>query len=195
VKVAVLVPACHASSKRSTRFRQTFIGTPRSRGCACFAVHYLFRGANVTLNCCVSACHSTLSVTADIANLQRRAKSGIAGPFANGGIARAGKAEFPRDSLRELFKPLHFRGHVGNESHPVGGVLKSGTMLHLEFALMQHLSKDVSLEMVGYHYQQMSGDSGAGERLGAFEGRVTAIGPALTWTWRAELRPSSWPRP
>jgi hypothetical protein len=68
---------------------------------------------------------------------------------------------------------------------------KSGTMFHLEFALMQHLSKAVSLGVVGYHYQQVSGDSGAGARLGDFEGRVTALGPALTWNFQLRQIPIS----
>jgi hypothetical protein len=58
---------------------------------------------------------------------------------------------------------------------------KSGTDFHLEFAAMQRLSKQFAIGVTGYHYQQISGDSGAGAALGDFEGRVTAIGPALTY--------------
>jgi hypothetical protein len=32
----------------------------------------------------------------------------------------------------------------------------------------------------GYHYQQLSGDSGKGATLGDFEGRVTAVGPTVS---------------
>ena len=60
---------------------------------------------------------------------------------------------------------------------------KSGTELHLEFAAVQNLSKRSALGVAGYHYDQVSGDSGSGARLGAFEGRVTAIGPLAKYTF------------
>lgn len=37
----------------------------------------------------------------------------------------------------------------------------------------------------GYHYQQLSGDSGSGATLGDFKGRVTAIGPGLSGSFQA----------
>ena len=55
---------------------------------------------------------------------------------------------------------------------------KSGTDFHVEFAAMQHFSKQFAAGLVGYHYQQLTGDSGSGAVLGDFKGRVTAIGPA-----------------
>ncbi len=60
---------------------------------------------------------------------------------------------------------------------------KSGTELHLEFAAVQNLSKRFALGIAGYHYDQVSGDSGSGARLGDFEGRVTAIGPLAKYTF------------
>jgi hypothetical protein len=58
---------------------------------------------------------------------------------------------------------------------------KTGTEFHLEWALMQHFSKQFSAGLVGYHYQQVTGDSGAGATLGPFKGRVTALGPSLNY--------------
>jgi len=58
---------------------------------------------------------------------------------------------------------------------------KSGTDFHLEFAAVQHFSKQFAIGLVGYHYQQLTGDSGAGAVLGDFKGRVTALGPTLTY--------------
>jgi hypothetical protein len=58
---------------------------------------------------------------------------------------------------------------------------KTGTEFHLEYALIQHFSQQFSAGLVGYHYQQVTGDSGAGATLGAFKGRVTAIGPAINY--------------
>ena len=58
---------------------------------------------------------------------------------------------------------------------------KSGTDFHLEFAAVQHFSKQLAVGVAGYHYDQITGDSGAGAVLGDFEGRVTGIGPQLNY--------------
>jgi len=60
---------------------------------------------------------------------------------------------------------------------------KTGTEFHAEWALMQHFSKTFSLGLGGYHYQQVTGDSGSGAKLGPFEGRVTALGPVMNYTF------------
>jgi hypothetical protein len=60
---------------------------------------------------------------------------------------------------------------------------KTGTEFHVEWALIQHLSKTLSVGLAGYHYQQVTGDSGSGAKLGDFEGRVTALGPVLTYSF------------
>jgi hypothetical protein len=60
---------------------------------------------------------------------------------------------------------------------------KTGTEFHLEGAAMQHLSKTFALGLQGYFYQQVTGDSGAGARLGDFEGRVIALGPAIDFSF------------
>lgn len=56
---------------------------------------------------------------------------------------------------------------------------KTGTEFHLEFAAIQNFSKTFGMGLNGYLYDQVVGDSGAGARLGAFEGRVVALGPAV----------------
>lgn len=61
---------------------------------------------------------------------------------------------------------------------------KTGTEFHLEGAVMQHFSKDFSVGVAGYHYEQVTGDSGAGAVLGDFKGRVSAIGPNLTYNFQ-----------
>ncbi|MEQ1715734.1 MAG: transporter [Hyphomicrobium sp.] len=60
---------------------------------------------------------------------------------------------------------------------------KSGTEFHIEAALVQHVSKELAVGIVGYYYDQISGDSGAGARLGDFEGRVAAVGPMISYTF------------
>lgn len=63
---------------------------------------------------------------------------------------------------------------------------KTGTEFHVEVALVQHLSKQLAIGIAGYHYQQITGDSGSGDRLGAFEGRTTGLGPLISYSfeWR-----------
>jgi hypothetical protein len=42
--------------------------------------------------------------------------------------------------------------------------------------------------LAGYHYRQVTGDSGAGAVIGDFKGRVSALGPTVAWTgaWRRQ---------
>jgi hypothetical protein len=61
---------------------------------------------------------------------------------------------------------------------------KTGTEFHVEWALMQHFSKAFALGLAGYHYHQVTGDSGAGARLGPFEGIVTALGPDINYNFQ-----------
>ena len=61
---------------------------------------------------------------------------------------------------------------------------RTGTEFHAEFALMQHFSRQLSLGVSGYYYEQVTGDSGAGAVLGSFKGRVTAVGPSATYTFQ-----------
>jgi hypothetical protein len=68
---------------------------------------------------------------------------------------------------------------------------KTGTEFHVELALMQHVSKTFSFGIAGYHYEQITGDSGAGARLGGFEGHVTGIGPDITYTFMCGKTPIS----
>ena len=58
----------------------------------------------------------------------------------------------------------------------------TGDEFHLEFAALKHLSQEFSFGLVGYHYEQITGDSGSGARLGSFKGRVTALGPHAAFT-------------
>ena len=59
---------------------------------------------------------------------------------------------------------------------------KTGTEMHLEWSLTQITPSGFSFGIAGYHYQQLTGDSGSDAKLGAFKGRVTAIGPAAGLT-------------
>ena len=56
---------------------------------------------------------------------------------------------------------------------------KNGIDGHLDWAASQFLSEQWHVGLVGYFYQQLSGDSGAGAVLGDFKSRVGAVGPQL----------------
>jgi len=56
---------------------------------------------------------------------------------------------------------------------------KNGIDGHLDWAASQFLSEKTHVGLVGYFYQQLTGDSGAGATLGDFKSRVSAIGPQV----------------
>lgn len=68
---------------------------------------------------------------------------------------------------------------------------KTGNEFHLEWAVKQHFSQTVSVGVVGYYYDQYTGDSGSGARLGDFKGRVTALGPSVSWSFNLGAVPVS----
>jgi len=60
---------------------------------------------------------------------------------------------------------------------------RTGTEFHLEWAASKALTSALSAGVIGYHYQQITGDSGAGAQLGAYKGRVTALGGTLAYNF------------
>jgi len=60
---------------------------------------------------------------------------------------------------------------------------QTGTELHFEAAVMKHLSHTTAVGIQGYAFEQVSGDSGTGAKLGPFKGEVFAIGPTLDHTF------------
>ena len=68
---------------------------------------------------------------------------------------------------------------------------ETGTEFHVEAALMQHFSKAFAIGVTGYHYQQVTGDSGAGATLGAFKVRTTALGPNINYNFQWGQTPVS----
>ena len=58
---------------------------------------------------------------------------------------------------------------------------KNGVDFHVDLGASQFLSKQFAIGLVGYAYQQVSGDSGSGARLGDFKSRVFGVGPQLTY--------------
>ena len=68
---------------------------------------------------------------------------------------------------------------------------ETGTEFHLEGAITQNFSPQFSLGITGYYYNQLTGDSGAGARLGDFEGEVAAIGGTLGYNFQIGVLPVS----
>jgi hypothetical protein len=54
---------------------------------------------------------------------------------------------------------------------------QNGIDFHLDWAASQFLSEQSHIGLVGYYYQQLTGDSGNGATLGEFKSRVVGIGP------------------
>ena len=66
---------------------------------------------------------------------------------------------------------------------------KTGTEFHVEFAGLKHFSQQFAVGVAGYHYEQISGDSGTATR--DFKGRVSAIGPTLNFGFQIGSIPVS----
>jgi hypothetical protein len=56
---------------------------------------------------------------------------------------------------------------------------KNGVDGHLDWAASQFFSEQLHVGLVGYFYQQLTGDSGSGAVLGDFKSRVYAVGPQV----------------
>jgi hypothetical protein len=68
---------------------------------------------------------------------------------------------------------------------------KTGDEFHLEWGATKYITKQFTLGLVGYYYQQLTGDSGSGALLGAFEGRVVALGGTIGYTFEVGKLPIS----
>lgn len=59
---------------------------------------------------------------------------------------------------------------------------RSGNEGHLEWSAEQHFASGFSAGVLGYHYRQLTDDSGRGAALGGFKGRTRALGLTAAWT-------------
>ena len=71
-------------------------------------------------------------------------------------------------------------GYTVNFENPATNYT-TGNEFHLEYFIGQHLPKGFALGLAGYYYQQVTGDTGPGARLGPFKGTSVALGPCLTY--------------
>jgi hypothetical protein len=70
----------------------------------------------------------------------------------------------------------NFENHATNYRNGVDG--------HLDWGASQFLSEQVHVGLVGYFYNQFSGDSGTGAQLGDFKSRVIGIGPQIGYLFK-----------
>jgi hypothetical protein len=56
---------------------------------------------------------------------------------------------------------------------------QNGVDFHVDWGASQYLSKQLFIGVVGYLYDQVSADSGSGDRVGSFESRVVGVGPQV----------------
>ncbi|MEJ0092851.1 MAG: transporter [Methylocella sp.] len=59
---------------------------------------------------------------------------------------------------------------------------QSGSEIHFEWALNQHFPFGLAVGVGGYFDQQITNDTGSGDILGSFKGRVASVGPLVSYT-------------
>lgn len=59
---------------------------------------------------------------------------------------------------------------------------QTGTEFHVDFTANQFLAPTFAVGLRGYYYQQVTGDSGSGARLGDFKSESLGLGPGFIWT-------------
>ena len=87
------------------------------------------------------------------------------------------------------FGYTYFNPKTGNEFSAVLGFTynfenhhtdyQNGIDMHLDWGASKFLTKQLQVGVVGYAYQQLTCDSGSGNRVGCFESRVFGVGPQV----------------
>jgi hypothetical protein len=67
---------------------------------------------------------------------------------------------------------------------------RTGNEFHFEWAAVQHFNEQFDAGLIGYHYSQVTGDSGAGASRD-FKGRTTAVGATVGWSFKVGALPVS----
>lgn len=60
---------------------------------------------------------------------------------------------------------------------------KNGVDSHLDWSVSQFLSEQWQVGIAGYVYYQLTGDSGSGDKVGAFKSQIAAIGPQIGYVF------------
>ncbi len=67
----------------------------------------------------------------------------------------------------------------------------TGTEFHLEGAIQKTFGKAISIGVQGYYFDQLTGDSGAGAKLGPFKGQVVGFGATAAHTFMLGKHPAT----
>jgi hypothetical protein len=81
-------------------------------------------------------------------------------------------------------------GVTFNRANPVTDY-KTGNEFHWEWAVTKKFENGFSIGPAGYFYQQLTGDTGRGARLGDFKGRTAAIGGTVGYEFKVGRAPVS----
>jgi len=100
------------------------------------------------------------------------ANIGIGHGAIDGGV---GYTYFDEKAGHEFSAVLGFTGNF--ENHSTG--YTSGIDMHLDWGASQFLSKQLMVGLVGYVYEQLSGDDGCAPVLCPFKSRVIGVGPQI----------------
>lgn len=88
---------------------------------------------------------------------------------------------------------LDISGAIGFEINGVNNATdyRSGNAFHIDLAISKNLTKEFSIGALAAYYQQVTGDSGEGDRIGPFKGRVAAIGATAAYNFTVAGTPVS----
>ena len=86
---------------------------------------------------------------------------------------------FDEKTGREFSATLGFTYNFENEHTNY----QNGVDVHLDWGASQFLTKQWQVGLVGYWYDQLSCDSGSGNRVGCFKARVAGIGPQIGYVF------------
>jgi hypothetical protein len=81
-------------------------------------------------------------------------------------------------SGQEFSAVLGFTYNLANDATQY----RNGVDMHLDLGASQFLTKQLQIGVVGYDYQQISCDGGAGDKVGCFESRVLGVGPQIGYS-------------
>lgn len=84
-------------------------------------------------------------------------------------------------------------GKVGvtlNGNNPVTDYT-SGTDLHFETSVEKQLSRKFAIGVIGFHFQQISDDTGSGATLGPYRGRVSGAGGTVAYNTELGRSPAT----
>jgi len=119
--------------------------------------------------------------------------AGVDAPVGNYEAKRLANLGLGHSAIDGGFGYTYFNPQTGNEFSAVLGFTynfenhhtdyQNGVDMHLDWAASKFLIKQWQVGVVGYAYQQLTGDSGSGNRVGGFESRVFGIGPQVGYVF------------